>query len=202
MHPDVSLVGCFKEEFGAQTQLWEIPFHHKQPGRQVILETVKNYNYLGEPTCVMFRREDVEKVGGFRNYSWITDWEMWVRLLTVGNGYIIPERLCFTRNHPGQLTKAIYRMHVHYLEEYHFFKSIKAGDYKIDINHSEAIINKAIKRKAAGYAQIIPKAISKVYQKNYRQSLYRAFAITLKEGVWFQTCSLWYNKLHWKVFKA
>ena len=136
-HPEVSLVGCFKEEFGGKSYLYNIPFHYKQPGKKVILETIKNYNYLGEPTCVMFRKEAIKIVGEFKDYKWITDWEMWVRLLTIGDCFIVPERLCFTRNHPGQVTKSVWLNYTHFFEEYSLFGNIRKGTYNFSFTDRE-----------------------------------------------------------------
>jgi len=42
------------------------------------------------------------KVGNFSSeYVQYTDWKMWIRLLTVGDCYILPEILAYVRFHPG-----------------------------------------------------------------------------------------------------
>ncbi len=198
-HPEVSLVGCFKEEFGGKSYLYNIPFHYKQPGKKVILETIKNYNYLGEPTCVMFRKEAIKIVGEFKDYKWITDWEMWVRLLTIGDCFIVPERLCFTRNHPGQLTKGIWFDYIHFLEEYFLFKELRNGKYDIDIRGSEEIVDEAIRLKAAGYAQVIPKALAHLTRKQSRNSFYKALQIAYSEKVIGRSIKIFCDKILWKI---
>jgi hypothetical protein len=58
---------------------------------------------LGEPTAVMFRRE--EGLRGFsQKYSQLMDMEMWFHLLTLGDFISLSESLCTIRSHPGQAT--------------------------------------------------------------------------------------------------
>ena len=61
-------------------------------------------NLIGEPTAVMFRRE--QAVRGFReNYRQLIDLEMWMYLLRSGGMYFISRPLCTVRQHPEQATQ-------------------------------------------------------------------------------------------------
>lgn len=194
-HPNVSVISCYKEEFGAKSILWKTPFSQEQSGKKVILETIKHHNFLGEPSCVMFRKEDELKVGGFRNFDWITDWEMWVRLLTIGDCYIVPERLCFTRNHPAQLTKKIYTLYINFWEEYILFKALKNKEYNIDFSAEADILNEAIVNKAACYATILPKAVFFASNTHYRIAIRKALHIVYSEKAIKKTLQLMYKKM-------
>lgn len=61
-------------------------------------------NLIGEPTAVMFRREQAAR--GFReDYRQLIDLEMWMYLLGSGDMYFIPRPLCTVRQHPLQATQ-------------------------------------------------------------------------------------------------
>jgi hypothetical protein len=61
-------------------------------------------NLIGEPTAVMFRRE--QAVRGFReDYRQLIDLEMWMYLLRSGGLYFISRPLCTVRQHPQQATQ-------------------------------------------------------------------------------------------------
>lgn len=200
--PEVTLVGCYKEEFGGYSGIWKAPFEHQVPGNIAVLETMKDFNYLGEPTCVLFRKADALKVGPFREYRWITDWEMWVRLLTLGDCYIVPERLCFTRNHPGQLTKGIYREYLHLLEEYEMFKNLKNGVYSFDFTGYEEVLSNAVKYKATCYTQSVPKSIITIYKKGSQTRLKRALTIAFREKVFGRSMTVIAKKITQKLFPS
>lgn len=62
-------------------------------------------NKIGEPTAVLFRTRDVEKVGNFdpelHNF---VDFEYWIRLLTLGDLVYINKSLCAFRAHDHSST--------------------------------------------------------------------------------------------------
>lgn len=61
-------------------------------------------NLIGEPTAVMFRREDALR--GFRDdYRQLMDLEMWMYLLQSGGMVYIDHPLCRVRRHPHQATQ-------------------------------------------------------------------------------------------------
>lgn len=61
-------------------------------------------NLIGEPTAVMFRREDAH--GGFSSrFVQLMDLELWFRLLESGGFAFIPEVLCAIREHDAQATR-------------------------------------------------------------------------------------------------
>ncbi len=64
---------------------------------------VNDYNYIGEPTAVLFKKEDA--VRGFdANYRQLVDLEMWFHLLEKGRLAYIREPLCAFRIHEEQQT--------------------------------------------------------------------------------------------------
>jgi len=58
-------------------------------------------NWIGEPTCVMFRRHVALEAGGFReNVYQLVDLDMWLRLMLRGDVCFVPHELS-VRSHTG-----------------------------------------------------------------------------------------------------
>ncbi|MDF2672731.1 MAG: glycosyl transferase, group 2 family protein [Clostridiales bacterium] len=78
-------------------------------GKAFIGFLLKNLlNVIGEPTTVLFRKKDIENRFGFYNgkqYRCLTDFAMWIQLLSRGDGVYIPETLSYFRIHKGQNSK-------------------------------------------------------------------------------------------------
>ena len=74
------------------------------------------YNNLFRTPAVVMRRTSVERSGGFRNFGHVSDWDMWVRLVSA-------EGCCFT-NQP----LAYYRLSATNLTEFHERSGAAAAD--------------------------------------------------------------------------
>ncbi len=73
------------------------------PGKQAITECLFGRHYIGEPSAVMFRKNDVEN--GFReDLPQVLDIDMWFRLLEQGDLLYIGKPLCAIRQHASQMT--------------------------------------------------------------------------------------------------
>jgi len=75
---------------------WEVV-----PGRALLRECFVYANRVGEPTAVMFRRAAAAR-GFHPEYSQAVDLEMWMHLLTLGAGVLLPDPLCRIRQHAAQ----------------------------------------------------------------------------------------------------
>lgn len=72
-------------------------------GQEVINRCLFGTNYIGEPSAVMFRRQDALR--GFReDLAHLMDMEMWFHLLEKGKMANLPETLCAIRRHSDQMT--------------------------------------------------------------------------------------------------
>ncbi|MEP6512765.1 MAG: hypothetical protein ABJA79_02770 [Parafilimonas sp.] len=112
----------------------------------------------------------------------LPDWEMWLRQLSVGDCYIIPEPLSCIRNHSGQVTKKVINSFVNYFEEYELCKTIKEHDeYSLDI--SEIDMEKVTKMRAANCAKAMFKVMLKLHNKENRAVFVKAFKIASSEKV-------------------
>jgi glycosyltransferase involved in cell wall biosynthesis len=75
-------------------------------GRDMIGFTLFNGNYIGEPSCVLFRR-DVAARGFDTSYRLLIDVEMWLHILEKGNLAYIGSPLCRFRYHGAQETNKV-----------------------------------------------------------------------------------------------
>ena len=183
-YPGVSLVVCNKTMFGKSSVTVELPLQHLHNGREIIYHTLNTKGWLGEPTCVMFRRSNLH-LGAFKlGLIWLPDWEMWIRQLTAGDCYIVPEPLAFVRNHGQQLTKKVMKYFINYFEEYDLCKAIKEDNgYKID--KSGIDMDQVIKYRATNCASAMYKLIPRLYKKQERSIFFKAFKIAAAEKVLF-----------------
>lgn len=108
----VSLVTTFEQFFGESDRVRnqkEIPFTKRVNGTNVQKSVLKNGNWIGGPTAVTFRRANLS-VGMFdSSLKCGLDYEMWLRLLTTGDLYVVPEILFQSRIHKGQATTGCQR---------------------------------------------------------------------------------------------
>ncbi len=183
--PTVSLVCCYRREFGDVVCDRDAPFQYLQDGQKIIFETLNDRNWLGEPTTVMFRRSNL-KVGGFKpGYTWIVDWEMWLRQLTVGDCYIIPEYLSLIRRHTSQVTELVFKNYIHSFEEYELCKAvIQNPDY--NFKDPEKKMNAVLKRRARQFYKIMIKLLPKLTQASSRTAFRKAFNIIKKENFFYK----------------
>lgn len=126
-HPKVTIVTSYRyllSESG-QAKVFETPFKGLQQGKSIICATLNDWNWIGEPTTVMFRSKNLN-LGLFNpEYHYYLDWDMWLRHLGIGDCYFIPEPLSYFRMHGEQTSMKIKQNYSLYFEEYRFFKSIK-----------------------------------------------------------------------------
>jgi len=113
-------------------------------GHEVIKNCLIEGNMIGEPSSVLFRRENA-KDGFNTNYKQISDLDMWFHLLESGDFACIPEPLCKIRQHELQGTKQNITSLVFADEEFGFLNEYRNKEY-IKLNFFEnqyASLNKA-----------------------------------------------------------
>jgi glycosyltransferase involved in cell wall biosynthesis len=183
-YPNVSLVVCNKTMFGKSSVTVELPLKNLQNGMEVIYHTLNTKGWLGEPSSVMFRRSNLN-LGFFKpGLIWLPDWEMWIRQLTAGDCYIIPEPLVYIRNHGQQLTKKVMKYFINYFEEYDLCKAIKE-DAGYHINKKGIDMDQVVKHRATNCASAMYKLIPRLYKKSDRAIFLKAFKIAAAEKVLF-----------------
>ena len=201
-YPSVSLVTCDKQAFGHKTHQTITPLTHLQDGRTANLHMlIGNYAWIGEPSSVMFRKRDL-KVGNFSSeYIQYVDWEMWIRLLTVGDCYIIPEILVYVRFHEGSVSKAQKKKRFSVcFEDYKLKKNIQQRKYNIDTTDSG--IDEAVRKSAIFCIKhAMLKNIPELYNKDNRQAFQKAFQIAYRENLFSTTVSELFHGMKRKILR-
>jgi glycosyltransferase involved in cell wall biosynthesis len=200
-YPKVSLVTCNRGHIGLKTYTWELPFQHLQDGKKVIYDNLRSCNWIGEPTTVMIRKSNLY-LGKFKpQYTYLPDWDMWLRHLSVGDCYIIPETLSYFRVHENQLTSNLLGSAANYLEEYHFFKEIqKYNPYGIDFQVLN--IDEIIKQKAASCLKALIKLTPQLHKAKSRALFINSLKPLLEEGVVFRSISVLFQTLKRNRFET
>lgn len=185
-YPGVSLVTSNSDVFGLKNKKRISEFVGLQPGRDLILKCLKHGagNLIGEPTTVMFRRSDLEKVGSFNpNFTCLVDFNMWLRLLNIGDAYFIARSLSGFRAHDSQFS-AKTRVS-NWIDEYQFYKEIRdRNPYQIDQDGIDDLgLNEVLHDRAIHCAKGMYRMLPKLLAGNDYQTFAKALNITKSEGV-------------------
>lgn len=128
----ISVITSYRQYFGSKNDVLIPPFKGKVESTIAILSSLKKGNWIGEPTTVMFRRENLN-LGLFDiSLLMIADQDMWLRHLRVGNLYILDEVLSYFRIHDTQGTVQLSQN-----TEKQLFNRLQYADYR-----RSAILNK------------------------------------------------------------
>jgi glycosyltransferase involved in cell wall biosynthesis len=105
-HPAVSLVTSYTQAFGRSSSIRGVssfPGTGQLDRKIYQKDLLITGNWPGSPSSVMFRREDL-RVGLFNHMwkYWLGDLDMSIRLLGVGDAYVVPDILSFLRIHDEQ----------------------------------------------------------------------------------------------------
>lgn len=180
-NPGVSLVTSHNRVFGHKDSLRKLPFEGRQDGREMISETIRDGNFIGEPTVVMFRKAGLE-VGEFSDkYTCLVDLNMWHRLLMIGDCYIVPEALSYFRSHSKQASSKTNVQN--WIDEYNFYNDIHSDNIyglrpdQLDLSEVREIVKDRAVHCSRGMYRILPK----YFEKKYRSLVHKAFKIALKE---------------------
>jgi glycosyltransferase involved in cell wall biosynthesis len=183
-YPNVSLVTSKRDMFGSKNKSSELPLLYLQEGKTVIYSSIREKagNWIGEPTTVMFRKSAL-KIGEFNtSYTCLVDWEMWLRLLTVGDCYIIPETLSYFRVHDKQASKLIMNDYKYTFEDYAFYKSIQTEN-PLHLDLSKLDLDKMIKKRATFCSKAMYKLLPHIAGRKARKNFVRALQIAWNENV-------------------
>ena len=96
LHPEVGVCSGIVEEFSVSTE--QIDSQRVPPEKQDdIITFAKKRNPFNHP-CVMYRKSAVEKAGGYKDFYYLEDYFLWVRMLQNGSiGYNLQEPLLWMR---------------------------------------------------------------------------------------------------------
>jgi glycosyltransferase involved in cell wall biosynthesis len=185
-HTELAIVSSYTEIFGRNSRIRKPPFEGQVNGQTARESLIKSSNWLYAPTASMFRKISVEKVGNFNPALYrTTDKEFFLRLLTTGDCYIIPEALSSIRSHSGSATTNAQKKEKEYenmLEGYRYINILKKESTPIT-NLTHAGIDELLKTRATSCAAVMYKLIPKLYKKKNRKLFKEAFRIAKSEGV-------------------
>ncbi|MDH5505666.1 MAG: glycosyltransferase [Anaerolineae bacterium] len=108
-HPDIalvsSLVAGFPKEQVRQGYRIYIEWLNSLVSDQDIRREIFVESPLAHPS-VMFRRSAVQDLGGYHDYGWAEDYDLWLRLNLAGARFAkLPQVLLDWREHPDRLTR-------------------------------------------------------------------------------------------------
>lgn len=197
----VALVTSDSESFGSEKSLRKSPFAGLQKGSYVIEESIRGGrgNMIGEPTTVMFRSANVDKVGKFSaNFICLADLDYWCRHLTIGDCYFVPETLSYFRVHDMQVS--FLQNYANWFDEYAFYKRVQQyNDYKVPAESLN--VAKTVKKTALKSAGAIYPLLPQLHKKQKRKMLAEALKIAFREQVLLSSLFIHITKKKKKAFQ-
>lgn len=116
-NPTITLVSCARQIIDADGNSGEIARSFEETGlhngEQIREESLRRFvqifNIVGEPSCVLFKRSSLAEDGFDQNYYHMTDLDLWMRILKLGQLFYVSEPLCFYRKHKDTTTTNNFR---------------------------------------------------------------------------------------------
>lgn len=198
-NPNVSIVSSYNKWFGLRDKERIPPFQGLVNGRCATESLIRHRNWLFAPTANMFRGESLKKVGKFNpQLHFKLDLELYIRLLSIGDCYVIPEFLSYTRTHPDTQSSALsVKKYEHIYERYKYMTIVKSTNMTADSSF-RSLIDEEVKKRAinchASMYEVLPKLHKKKNRKIFKQSFYVGYS----EGVLFKTI---FHFFKWKNIK-
>lgn len=181
-HPNVSIVGSHCEAFGDYSLCWVTPFVNLIKS-EAVRRKLLTFNWLRNPTVVMFRSKDAKTIGGFHpQLHQLLDWEYYMRLLNLGDCYIVPSSLSYVRVHADRQSAKFRRTsYTAVFEKYTFITSVSQQTPKTDPLYAE--INADLKKKAIRCAAVMYEMLPGFYKRENRKIFKIAYGIGASKGV-------------------
>lgn len=109
MHPDTAVLGCLVKGFPAGQVREGLRIYLEWQNSLLTHEDICREMFVESPLAhpsIMFRREWVERVGGYQEHGWAEDYDLWLRLYLAGAGFAkLPQVLLEWREVPERLTR-------------------------------------------------------------------------------------------------
>jgi glycosyltransferase involved in cell wall biosynthesis len=108
-NPGVAVVGSLVEAFPADTVRQGYQIYVQWLNSLVSNEDIRREMFVESPLAnpsVMIRKTWVEKMGGYHDYGWAEDYDMWLRMYLADAVFAkVPEVVLGWRDHPGRITR-------------------------------------------------------------------------------------------------
>lgn len=126
-HPDVSLVSSFVSGFPSGSVGKGFQIYINWLNSLQTDEDIRREIFIESPVAhpsVMYRKSVIEDLGGYQDYGWPEDYDLWMRMYLAGNRFAkIPQVLVHWREHERRLTRTddrysmsnMLRLKAHYL---------------------------------------------------------------------------------------
>jgi glycosyltransferase involved in cell wall biosynthesis len=108
-HNEIAVVGCLVEHFPADKASQGFQIYTEWLNNLVAADSIAKAIFIESPLAhpsVMMRRTWLDRVGGYQDYGWPEDYDLWLRMHLDGARFAkVPEVLLFWRDHPHRLTR-------------------------------------------------------------------------------------------------
>lgn len=108
-HESIGLLACSFRHFPRQDVKCGMLGYERWQNNLLTHEDIMADLFVESPfvhPSVMFRRQNVEDVGGYRDMGWPEDYDLWIRLATAGTRFArLSGTLFFWRDRPGRATR-------------------------------------------------------------------------------------------------
>jgi len=109
-HPEIDLVSCRVVPFSATPVSQGFQIYVEWQNSLLSEADIRREIFVESPLphpSVTFRRQVVLQAGGYQDYGWAEDYDLWLRLYLAGRRFAkLPEFLLEWREHPGRLTRS------------------------------------------------------------------------------------------------
>jgi glycosyltransferase involved in cell wall biosynthesis len=106
--PAIAVAGCLVRAHPASTMGRGMQAYLDWTNSLVEDEAIRRSIFIESPLphpSVMYRRQAIQRAGGYRDCTWAEDYDLWLRLYLRGEPFgKVPEVLLEWREHPGRLT--------------------------------------------------------------------------------------------------
>lgn len=161
-HPELALVSSLVMGFPADAIRDEFRVYIDWLNSLKTDEDIKHAIFIQSPLAhpsVTYRKEWVERVGGYQDHGWAEDYDLWQRLYLAGVNFgKLPEVLLKWRDHPRRLTRTDDRYSTNNdlrLKAYYLLKGqLSAGDAVIFWGNSTAAHQLGDLLLQAGYPSV------------------------------------------------
>ncbi len=153
---NVSLVTSFFEYVGRHNSLEKQPVTGKISGYEAIKKTVTSINWIGAPSNVIFRKADFAGFQFEHRWHWMTDFDVWHKLLTRGDLYVIPQFLTKFRQHDSSWSSECMTNYEDFHDKYYYLKHIRDENLYAPLKDDEEF-KSALRNNALGWINLIPR---------------------------------------------
>jgi hypothetical protein len=108
-HPELDLIACRVRHFPRPQLTNGMRYYESWQNRQLQHPDIMRDLYVETPFAhpsVMYRRQSVARIGGYRDLDWAEDYDLWLRMALAGCRFSrLPDIMLYWRDRPERLTR-------------------------------------------------------------------------------------------------